>query len=278
MSERAGRDRGPHPGRGGVAGGRGAAVLLAAGSPGGPLRARHHRRPARRTRRSSRPRPSRASSGARSRSCPTTARSTASWATRRPSGSRRTRTHFAATIRSFAPPDGRSVPGRPAQAHRAREPGAADGVAGVRPRPTPRPSRSRRSASSTASPRTRRSRAGSWPSESSEAGCRRATSLVTDRPTGRAHRPPASHHFDRLSWRRARLVLVVRDVVEEHQSRAHRILEVDDVEAGRRLVQPVPVAAGDRSPSRLERTRRSVALCETTSTCSPRMRRRRSRE
>jgi hypothetical protein len=34
------------------------------------------------------------------------------------------------------------------------------------------------------------------------------------------------------------------DVVEQHQTRPGRVLEVDDVEAGGRLIQPVAVAAG----------------------------------
>src|SRR5262245_36823226 len=41
----------------------------------------------------------------------------------------------------------------------------------------------------------------------------------------------------------ARLRLVVRDVVEQHQAGAHRRLEVDDVEAGGRLVEAIAVAA-----------------------------------
>ena len=38
------------------------------------------------------------------------------------------------------------------------------------------------------------------------------------------------------------MVGVVRDVVEQHQARADRILEVEHVEAGRRLVQPIAIA------------------------------------
>ncbi len=70
----------------------GAPVLLATGSPGGPLRPRHDRRsPGLHGVLRGRHRAGR-SRGARSRSCRTKARSTASWATRQPSGSRGTRT------------------------------------------------------------------------------------------------------------------------------------------------------------------------------------------
>src|SRR5215207_4726670 len=51
--------------------------------------------------------------------------------------------------------------------------------------------------------------------------------------------PPAG---EVLLWS-VRVVSVVRDVVEEHQPGAHRVFEVQDVEAGGRLVQPVAVAA-----------------------------------
>jgi hypothetical protein len=42
----------------------------------------------------------------------------------------------------------------------------------------------------------------------------------------------------------ARVVLVVGDVVEEHQPRPHRVAEVDDVQAGRGLVEAISVPAG----------------------------------
>ena len=64
------------------------------------------------------------------------------------------------------------------------------------------------------------------------------------------------------------MVGVVRDVVEQHQPRADRVLEVEHVEARRRLVQPIAIPRASK-PSRLLITRRIVALCDTTSTFWP---------
>ena len=55
---------------------------------------------------------------------------------------------------------------------------------------------------------------------------------------------PSSHHFERLACASRGWCGVVRDVVEQHQPGAHRIAEVEDVEAGGRLVEAVAVAAG----------------------------------
>ena len=68
-----------------------------------------------------------------------------------------------------------------------------------------------------------------------------------------------------MRGRAERLVGVVRNIVEEHQARAHRILEVQDVQAGRGLVQAIAVAAAVEAKQAADQQ----ALCETTSTVPP---------
>ena len=58
------------------------------------------------------------------------------------------------------------------------------------------------------------------------------------------------------------------DVVEEHQPRPHRTLEVHDIQAGGGLIEAVTIAAGVKAEEAGNEDR-SVALCETTRTFSP---------
>ena len=43
--------------------------------------------------------------------------------------------------------------------------------------------------------------------------------------------------------RPAGMISIVRNIVEEHQAGAHRILEIQNAQAGRSLIEPVAVAA-----------------------------------